>query len=194
MGQKLRPTYSSLGPGLSRLGTSVNVHFCKQFGPIQCRLHTNWTSFIKPQTIHIDDGGSYVHKELKLSKSYTPGGLLYFCAECECSSAVRGGEWGEISPLPLSHPCAAHFLSRPPQISSYKFENPVIAHTTYKHKHQHDNSANTDTLVCTDQVNLMVASQTGSKFKQRNFNCNIYFNFSHRTLRLCLNQVSTGIL
>ena len=28
----------------------------------------------------------------------------------------------------------AHFLSRPPQISSYKFENPVIAHTTYNHK------------------------------------------------------------
>ena len=26
------------------------------------------------------------------------------------------------------------FLSRPPQISSYKFENPVIAHTTYKPK------------------------------------------------------------
>ena len=60
--------------------------------------------------IHIDDGGSYVHKELKLSKSYTPGGLLYFCAECECSNAVRGGEWGEFSPLPLSHPCGAHFF------------------------------------------------------------------------------------
>ena len=62
--------------------------------------------------------------------------VAFYIFVLSVSAVVQSeGVNGVRSHLSLSHPCAAHFLSRPPQISSYKFENPVIAHTTYKHKH-----------------------------------------------------------